>query len=199
MKKRRPHNRHSTRLRGRDYSEAGAYFLTLCCYRDCAYFDDPGFKIIIETEWQNTVNLRPNVALDEFVVMPNHFHGIVVIKAYTPNVGAYCDTPRRQNNQPPSPSQIPPHNKSLFRSSSQTLGAIIRGFKVASTKEINIFRDSLGMHVWQRNFHDIIIRNAGEFAHYRQYIKDNPKNWEMDELNPHRCKWTLAGETDDWA
>jgi REP element-mobilizing transposase RayT len=186
MKQQKPHNRHSIRLKGRDYSGAGAYFVTIRCFRYCAYFDDPDFKRIIEAEWLNSIDLRPNIALDEFVVMPNHIHGIIIVKAGYRNVGAYCDTPPRQNIKPGYSTLVPTRFNNKFRSPSQTLGAIIRGFKAATTRKVNIFRDSLGMPLWQRNYYEHIIRNAGELAHYRQYIRDNPKNWERDELNPHR-------------
>jgi len=188
MKERKPYKRQSTRLKDRDYSEAGAYFITIHCYKYCAYFDDPEIKMVIETEWLNSINIRPNVALDEFVVMPNHFHGILIIKAGFHNVGAYCHTPPRQNNKPASSTAALTQFNDKFRSPSQTLGAIIRGFKATTTKKINLLRRAPAMPLWQRNYHDRIIRNAGEFAQYRKYIRDNPANWERDELNPHCCR-----------
>jgi putative transposase len=176
MSKFTPHDRHSIRLKDRDYSKPGAYFITICCYRYCAYFDEPDINKIIRTEWFETAKIRPNIGLDEFAIMPNHLHGIIVIKKYYNGVGAYCNTPLHLNNE------VNSENK--FHSPSQTIGAIVRGFKGATTKKVNLWRLSPNMPLWQRNYYERVIRNEAEFAAYRKYIRENPANWDKDEFNP---------------
>ena len=84
------YHRKSIRLKGYDYSQKGAYFITICAYNRELLFENEEAKRILEKEWLNTRDIRRNVVIDEFVVMPNHLHGIIVI---TDSVGAYCDTP----------------------------------------------------------------------------------------------------------
>ena len=107
----------------------------------------------------------PHVALDEFIVMPNHIHGIIIIN--DTNVGA--------NNH--SPLQI-----NRFRSPSKTIGSIIRGFKIGVTKW---FRKSTNTYnVWQRNYYEHVIRNEKELSKIREYITNNPLKWQLDRENP---------------
>ncbi len=130
--------------------------------------------LTIGCEWTKTSALRSNVKLDVFVVMPNHIHGIVLIlesakKDVLPHVPA-----------------------SDFRSPSQTIGAIIRGFKSAATKQINITRNSPGAKLWQRNFYERVIRNEDELSLMRQYIVENPTQWEFDKETLNRGPSALA-------
>jgi len=107
--------RRSIRLRGYDYSQAGAYFITICTKdRECLFGDIVDEKMcineigeIVQKEWLRTANIRPNVSLDEFIIMPNHLHGIIMINDGR-GVLQYAPT------------------ESPFRSPSQTIGAIIR-------------------------------------------------------------------------
>jgi len=110
-----------------------------------------------------------HVDLDEFIVMPNHIHGIIVIKNNVMEnvnvVGAKDFSPLQQ--QP-----------SKFHSPSKTIGSIVRGFKIGVTKW---FRNHTDIYnVWQRNYWDHIIRNENELNRIRQYIIDNPKKWDND-------------------
>ena len=161
------HRRKSIRLKGYDYSKEGAYFITICTNRRGLYFDNEEIKRIVEKEWLNTMHIRQNVILDEFVVMPNHLHGIIVI---IHNVGAYCNTPLQ--NQ--------------FKSPSKTIGAIVRGFKSVATKEISKLNKTPGIPVWQRNYYEHIIRNENELTKIRAYIQNNPLKWSLDRENPNR-------------
>lgn len=172
-----PRHRRSIRLPGYDYAGAGWYFVTICTHgRECLFgeivngvmvLNDLGE--IVHDEWNQTSMIRPTIELGEFVVMPNHFHGIIVIHesvgAYgnTP-VGAYINTPLR------------PDNPTAFRSPSKTIGAVVRGFKSAATKHINIWRNTPGAPVWQRNYYEHIIRNEKSYLNITQYISDNPAN-----------------------
>ncbi len=100
-------HRKSIRLKGYDYSEVGAYFVTICTYRGKCLLTDLKYKQIVEKEWYRTAIVRPNIELDEFVVMPNHIHGIIIIAE--PSVGAMrCIA---QNNRGESPTRPYKGNK----------------------------------------------------------------------------------------
>ncbi len=161
------HYRRSIRLKGYDYSQKGAYFVTICAYNRELLFEDEGTKRILEKEWLSTRDIRQDVVIDEFAVMPNHLHGIIVI---TDGVGAYCNTPLQNR----------------FKSPSKTVGAIIRGFKSTTTKQINLVRNTPRSPIWQRNYYDHIIRNEYELNKIREYIQNNPLKWDLDKENPGR-------------
>lgn len=181
------------RLRGYDYSKPGLYFITICCYNREMLFgkiENGKLKLnefgkIAEREWLKTSQIRDNVELHEFIIMPNHFHAIVEITKRVENmkkpVGSYRNTTLQvyeNKNEQPLPGQ--PGNK---QSPSNTLGAIVRGFESAVTKQINILRNTPGKPVWQRNLNDRIIRDNQEFFRIRKYIKNNPQNWDEDDMN----------------
>ncbi len=178
------HHRRSIRLRGWDYAGAGAYFVTLVTYnRECLFGQVVDGKVvlspwgeIVAEEWRRTADVRSNVRLDEFVVMPNHVHGIIWIIANddetavgATNVGAHSRAPLPLPHRPP-----------------KSLGAIIAGFKSIVTKRINIARGTPGMPVWQRNYYERIIRNERALRAVRQYIQNNPLHWAHDMENPNR-------------
>ena len=123
------------------------------------------FGQLVEREWLKTSEMRDDVELDEQIVMPNHIHGIIMIKRR--GVSQYAPT------------------KAVFRSQSRTLGAIVRGFKSVVTKKINIIRNTSGSPVWQRNYYEHIIRNDDELNQVREYINNNPLQWQFDRENPN--------------
>jgi putative transposase len=176
------HHRRSVRLQGYDYSQAGAYFVTICTWgRECLLGQvvDGTMRVnacgqIVEEEWLRTPDICPQVELDAYVVMPNHFHAVLVIV-----VGAYCNTPLRDLSQTPQIEAIPPS----FQSPSQTVGAIVRGFKSAVTKRINLLRQTPGRPVWQRNYYEHVIRDAADCVSIRHYIEGNPALWLVDREN----------------
>jgi putative transposase len=139
--------RHSIRLPEYDYSQAEAYFVTLCVHeRACLFGEIVGGAMqlnecgaLVASEWSRTAVIRPQVVLDEFVVMPNHFHGIVMLEV--------------------SRRGVLPYARPSFQSPSQTIGAVIRGFKSATTKRINEIRGTVGVAVWQRNYYEHVIRH----------------------------------------
>ncbi|MEW5702245.1 MAG: transposase [Candidatus Zixiibacteriota bacterium] len=164
--------RRSVRLREYDYSQSGAYFVTICTQdRRCLFGEivDGTMRLndtgrIVEDEWLHTPTLRPQVAPDTFVVMPNHFHAIVFITDRR-GVLQYAPTPR-------------------LASPSQTIGAIVRGFKGATTKRINAFRGTPGQPVWQRNYYEHVIRNDDDLHATREYVLNNRLAWALDRENP---------------
>ncbi|MCZ7540244.1 MAG: transposase [Anaerolineae bacterium] len=178
------HHRRSLRLRGHDYAEAGAYFITICAERRaCLLSTIAGGEVqlsaageIVQEEWLRTADIRPRVRLDVFVIMPNHLHAILEIaETRELPVGAYCNTPLRE---PPGVRSLP------LRSPSQTLGAIIRGFKSATTRRVNALRRTPGARFWQRNYYEHIIRDEADLARLREYIACNAGRWAEDEENP---------------
>jgi REP element-mobilizing transposase RayT len=180
------HRRRSIRLKGYNYSQAGAYFITICTQgRECLFgqviegvmqLNEYGW--IVHDEWVRTADVRPNVELDLFVVMPNHLHIIVVIHSHDGGRGVL-------QYAPTSYAGTTENQTSRLRSPSQTIGAIVRGFKSASTKRINELRKTPGAAVWQRNYFEHIIRDDESLHHIRQYIVENPLRWHLDAENPN--------------
>jgi REP element-mobilizing transposase RayT len=179
------HHRRSIRLRGYDYTQPGAYFVTLVTHeRECLFGEivDAGaicqvalnpWGEIAHAEWFQTAMVRPYVMLreDEFVVMPNHVHGIIWIVDDDCRGTAAL---RPYNYDTPPPVNVIPGS----------LGAIVRAYKSAVTKRINTMRGTPGVPVWQRNYYEHIIRNDRELERIRQYILDNPALWVEDWENP---------------
>jgi REP element-mobilizing transposase RayT len=167
----------TTRLKNWDYSSAGWYFVTICTKNRKPYFgeilDDemhlsPIGKILAE-EWQKTAHLRPNVSLGEWVIMPNHIHGIIIIHS-----DEDVETSRRDVST----------EKPRLRAKS--LGAIINQIKSVSTKRI---RAAGFTHFsWQRGYYDHIIRDNTDLDRIREYIIGNPYNWNEDAENPVNVK-----------
>ena len=174
------HHRRSIRLKEYDYSMPGAYFLTMVTYQRKLLFGNiNGEKVllnkvgkIVERHWKNTENIRPNISLDEFIIMPNHVHGIIFISEIAK------EAPNTRRGVLP----YAPVNK--IRSPSQTIGSIIRGLKGTTAKQINIMRGTRGQPVWQRNYYERVIRNERELIKIREYIHFNPMKWESDDENP---------------
>ena len=189
-----PRRKNTLRLKGYDYSQEGAYFITICADNRELIFEDKRFKEIVERCWMDTTRIRPNIELDEFVVMPNHIHGIIIIKYKRQRpVGAYCNTPPGKPGRANINSPLRGKHLDKFKSPSQTIGSIIRGFKSSSTKKINILRETPGMPVWQRNYHDHVIRDEKDLYSKRKYIRENPLKWELDEENPDNFKNNCRG------
>jgi REP element-mobilizing transposase RayT len=172
-------HRRSIRLRNYDYSQAGAYYVTICTRdRECLFGEivDGEMRLnemgqIITGCWDESPNHFPNVKLDAFVVMPNHVHGIIVIveTSDSGSVGARHAVPLQRSFGQPISGSLP---------------TIIRSFKSAVTRRINEMRDTPGMPVWQRNYYEHVIRNNRELDRVRRYIAGNPARWTEDSENP---------------
>jgi len=188
-------NRQSIRLSNYDYSQKGSYFITLDAQDRIHLFGkiENGKMIlncvgkIVEEEWKKTIELRSNISLGEFIIMPDHMHMIITISA---QIEKKEDKEWIYSN-PKSPSH--------------TIGAIIRGFKGASTKKINLFFNSTGelpfapttelpfaptnssefykYKIFQRNYYEHIIRNKDDYNRIEQYIIHNPMNWKKKKLS----------------
>jgi len=170
------HHRRSIRLRDFDYSQAGAYFITVCTKnRECFWGDVVNSKIHLNSAGQmiekwclELMNKFPFVKIDTHVVMPNHFHGIIIINADCR--GTLQRTPTKEQFGRPISNSIP---------------TIIRLVKSTTTKQINQTRNTPGIPLWQRNYYEHIIRNEKEFNKIRRYIEGNPFLWEYDRENPN--------------
>ena len=171
------HHRKSIRLRGYDYSQAGLYFITSCAHERLPLFGeviDAKMRLndagqIAYDEWGKTAKMRDAIQLHAFVVMPNHTHGIVEIKhrdALQASGALGVDDGRLDDGR-------------VRRAS--TVGDVLRGYKSAVTKRINQLHNiTTGNRIWQRNYHEHIIRNEEAYLKIADYIQTNPQRWEDD-------------------
>ena len=202
--------RRSIRLKDFNYSQSGLYFITICTASKHSLFC---------TNSENSVNLShigkiardfwlkipdhfQNAKLDEFVVMPNHIHGIIALTDNEEN--------RAENIQPLQPHEqnvgvqyiepSSPHNKiqhiepSLSRNrfkhmTPKSIGSIVRSYKAAVTRQCG--KDEICEIVWQRNFYERAIRSEKELNCLREYIVNNSLNWSLDRENPDSENYEL--------
>jgi putative transposase len=187
------HHRRSIRLKGYDYSQAGAYFVTLCAWNKEYLFGEivdgkmllNEYGEIVIKCWEAIPSHFVNVGCDEFVVMPNHVHGIITIT----NVGAQFIAPSYVDCHTSRYSAINQNNKKNVINQgainrAPTVGGIMRSFKARCTCMINQIRNTPGTPVWQRNYYEHIIRDDRELQAIREYIRYNPIKWNEDEENP---------------
>ncbi len=190
----RHERRRTLRLKGYDYTQPGAYFVTICTYRRQPLFGevaDDGvmhlhpFGQVVREVWFETARVRPYVVLheEEFVVMPNHVHGIIWIVEVDGQPAVVGATRR-----------VAPTEDGRARGPKPgSLGAIIGQFKSLVTKRINALRGTPGAPVWQRNYYEHIIRTEQALDAIRRYIAVNPQRWHLDRYNPR------AAAPDPWA
>ncbi len=195
----RIHNRRSIRLPHYNYDRPGWYFLTLCTHqRQCLFGEiiDGQMKLniygeIVAEEWMRSPEIRQEIALDAWVVMPNHFHGLVEIIEVEPNNAGINDHPVGANGR--SPLLLLPHRSPLrdrFRMKPRSISSFVSGFKSAVTCRINTLRQSPKFPVWQRNYYEHIVRNDRDLERLRDYIVANPYIWHQDQLHPNNpSKW----------
>ncbi|MCH9008587.1 hypothetical protein IIA29_11380 [candidate division KSB1 bacterium] len=177
----------STRLQGWDYSRNGYYFVTICVKnRECAFGKIEDDEMVLsdigkmtEQCWRGIPEHFPFVKLDEFIIMPNHIHGIIVIAKDEDVDPANIETHNVETHNYASPPQHENPNK--FGPQSKNLASIIRGFKVGVKK----WATMNGIHFeWQPRFYDRIIRDEKELWNVRNYIRHNHLKWDEDKENP---------------
>lgn len=164
-----------------DYRNPGAYFVTICTKNRISYFGEcidkkmhlNNIGDIIDKYWKEIPQHFKNTALDEFVVMPNHLHGIIIINAGLVDT-LQCNVSTIDLNE---------KNKFMSKISPKpgSLSTILRSFKSICTKEINKQFPEM-VFGWQSRFHDRVIRDEMEFERIKQYIMNNPENWETDRF-----------------
>ena len=210
--------RRSIRLKDYDYSMPGAYFVTVCAYNKQMLFgeinnervDLSGVGKIVEACWLSLPDHFDYVILDEFVIMPNHFHRIVFISGSTarvngvvgarhaspegdpagtrdvaPTVATGCEVARCKGDACVAPTGPRP----------RSLAALIGSFKAAATKQVHDTGHCLGSPVWQRNYYEHIVRNDDALTRIRGYVLTNALRWELDCENPARKN---ADKFDAW-
>lgn len=173
---RRDHGRPDLRLPFFDYTSLGPYFLTLCTDGRVSLFGRivDGEMIlnsvgqIVYDEWLRSAELRKELMLDAFVIMPNHLHAIAGI----------ADSGERANCRLhlPDPGRSPRPRRGL--------ASFIAGYKAYTTKLINEQRGSPGQRIWQPNYYERVIRDERELDRFRRYIVSNAARWVQDRENP---------------
>ncbi len=180
----------TTRLRGYDYGSSGYYFITICTHKRVHYFgrvmrDGPGdvfvglsdIGCVVRDEIIQTPVIRPNVRLDEWIIMPNHVHMIIEITSQhvveTPRRGVSTDAINVPIKKPRNPNHRPEWKPGV-------LGAIINQFKSIVTKKCKTLNHPFQ---WQPRYYDHIIRNERALRNIRRYIKQNPYAWHRDRNN----------------
>lgn len=197
-------NRRSIRLKGYDYSQEGAYYITICVeQRLCLFGSIDNSEMIlndagrmVEKEWLNLKERFPYIELHEYVVMPDHFHGILEItNVGAPLVGVLDVQNRDVDNPKPNESDIDHSGQPqgmapamVENSKNKTLGDMMDAFKSITTVEYirgvkNKGWQSFNRRLWQCNYWEHIIRNDNDFNRISNYIKDNPSKWNRDNLS----------------
>lgn len=169
------HHNRSIRLQGYDYSQDGLYFITICLQNRLHLFGDVVDGNMVFTDagsiaiqcWMDIPKHFPNTILHQYIIMPNHVHGIIQI------LNNASDNITNKKNQ---------FQKIIPRS----IGSIVRGFKIGVTKWFrNKFPNEFPRErkIWQRNYYEHIIRNEKSFERISNYISNNPMNWKNDKYN----------------
>jgi len=177
----------SLRLERYDYSSEGSYFVTgVTRNRECVLGEVRENLTVLSAIgevvlrcWLELPSVFPNVSLDEFQIMPDHFHGIVVLWK---NRGNLINQIATDSDEIPTgidaDSFGPQTNWPLMKNPKPVLGKVLRHFKAKATKTIHDDHDPF--FGWQGRFHDRIIRDEAELDRIRQYIRDNPLHWGID-------------------
>ena len=172
----RRHHRRSIRLAGWDYRTSAAYFVTICTHeRECLFLDRV-WGNIAETSWLNLAQTASRVVLDEWIVMPNHVHGILILT----EIADAPVAPFNWRHAPPLPETEP---RPFANAPAGSLGAIIRSYKAAVTRRHHHLCHTRGHKRWQRGYYERIVRDQTELERIRTYIRQNPSRWAEDRDN----------------
>jgi REP element-mobilizing transposase RayT len=161
--------RRTTRLAGYDYTQPGAYFVTICSYRKERILSKISMEtinlspigLIVDEELHRTSILRGDIVIDRYVIMPNHVHAIIQILEGPTPVGAHRDAPLHRPGR--------------------SLGSIIGQFKGSVTLRVRKHNRDPDYRVWQRNYYEHVIRDEKDLNRIRRYIQDNPAQWHVDQ------------------
>jgi REP element-mobilizing transposase RayT len=182
------HHRRSIRLQGYDYSQPGAFYVTIVTWqRECLFGEVVNremvlnkFGLVVKQEWERLTKRFPNIELGSFIIMPNHMHGIIVVISGRGTAnrddldgGSSRRAPTREGFQKPVKGSIP---------------TMIRSYKSAVAYRVNLMRRTSGVPVWQRNYYEHIIRDQRDLQNKTDYIEANPILWDQDDENPLNIK-----------
>jgi putative transposase len=181
------HRRRSLRLKGYDYSMAGAYFVTICTQDRACLFGDVtagGMRLndagqTVATLWEAIATRFSGVEIDQFVVMPNHLHGILVL----PDA--------REATTKEATTRVAPTVGAPLVGAPARLGDVVGAFKSLATVSYITGVKTHGWpgfrgRLWQRNYYEHIIRDEPALNRVRRYIDENPARWEFDDENPQK-------------
>jgi putative transposase len=184
-------NRRSIRLKEYNYSQSGAYFVTVCTHnRECLFGEIVNGEMVlndagrmIEKWFYELPKKFDGIVLDEYIIMPNHIH--YIIENISPVGADLCVCPR---NHDITANDIA--NRDTGEHTGSPLPRILQWFKTMTTNEYirNVERNGwqpFNGKLWQRNYYERVIRNDNELNRARQYIIDNPAKWDTDEENPN--------------
>lgn len=135
---------------------------------------------IAQTEWVRSAEIRKEIKIDKFVIMPNHLHAIMAIDNHHP-VGPYGHTAESNTSENHTQKDPRTYCHTSLQSPSKNVGAMIRGFKSSVTTKINILRNTPQTPVWQAQYYDHIISNRQEYHKIFNYIVNNPAKWQEDK------------------
>ena len=177
------HHRRSTRLKGYDYSQPGVYYITICTHERRKLFGDiidgemrlNELGKVAEWVWEALPQYFPSIDIDQFVIMPNHLHGILVLSGAFTNVHMpYPGTSRDGTSMQALPMPM--------SSPAPMLGQIIRKFKALTSYYLHAA--GAAEFAWQERYHEHVVRNDSDLKRIREYIVNNPAQWAEDDLNP---------------
>ncbi len=184
-------NRRSIRLKGYDYSQKGAYFVTICTHnRKCilGHVESRnirlnGIGLMVQKAWLELPLYYKEIDIDEFVIMPNHLHGIILIVGAGPRA---CPKDGVNKGQP----------QGVAPTKALSLPDVMYSFKSLTTKRYidgveNKSWEAFDRHFWQRNYYEHVIRNEDDLNEIREYVSNNPLKWELDKENPNNYKCSI--------
>ncbi len=187
------------RLKNYDYSSNGCYFITICTlHRECILSTVVGNAVpgvppdcptatVLPTEigkmviecWNKMSDVDENVSTDRFCLMPNHIHGIIIIKNQPPALDFNDNSDISENHRTFSGCL----GQVAERRGRRSLQDLVRGFKSVTTRGYNKMVSNCHNGLWQKSYYDRIIRNADEYRKITEYIENNPQQWKTDRHN----------------
>jgi REP element-mobilizing transposase RayT len=181
-------NRRSIRLKGYDYSQPGAYFITICTFNRLHLFGEVtgdqternAYGQIAYEEWFKAAALRKNVLLyeNEFVIMPNHVHGILWLLPHPSDLEPASRHEQEDETEQQIDASANPQKGERFGAPRVgSIPTVLRAYKSATTKRINESDNPFNQSIWQRNYYESIIRDEASLERVRYYIKNNPRKW----------------------
>ncbi len=181
----------SARLQNWDYRSRGAYFITICTANREHYFGEiengkmklSHLGVIADIFWHEIPARKPFIKLGEYVIMPNHIHGILIVGVHDNQYPQQQPQQQCHLQQFPTVNNTPPlKNETMSKKSPKpnSISTIIRSYKSAVTKHANRLGIANG---WQTRFHDHIIRDDASCDRISNYIKNNPANWKDDRFH----------------